>query len=30
MEIAFGCGARVRLRGEVSLEMLRQVIELLR
>ena len=30
MEIAFGCGARVRLRGEVSAETLRQVIELLR
>jgi transposase len=30
IEIAFGCGARVRLRGEVSAEMLRQVIELLR
>src|SRR5438094_55126 len=30
IEIAFGCGARVRLRGEVSSEMLRQVIELLR
>lgn len=30
IEIAFGCGARVRLRGEVSPEMLRQVIELLR
>jgi hypothetical protein len=26
----FGCGARVRLRGEVSSETLRQVIELLR
>jgi hypothetical protein len=26
----FGCGARVRLRGEVSCEALRQVIELLR
>jgi transposase len=30
IEIAFGCGARVRLRGEVSAAMLRQVIELLR
>jgi transposase len=30
IEIAFGCGARVRLRGAVSSEMLRQVIELLR
>ena len=30
IEIAFGCGARVRLRGEVSLETLRQVIEVLR
>ena len=30
IEIAFGCGARVRLRGEVSSEMLRQVVELLR
>jgi transposase len=30
IEIAFGCGARVRLRGEVSGETLRQVIELLR
>ena len=30
IEIAFGCGARVRLRGEVSAETLRQVIELLR
>jgi transposase len=30
MEIVFGCGARVRLRGEVSAETLRQVIELLR
>jgi len=30
IEIAFGCGARVRLRGDVSLETLRQVIELLR
>jgi transposase len=30
IEIAFGCGARVRLRGEVSSERLRQVIELLR
>jgi len=30
IDIAFGCGARVRLRGEVSLETLRQVIELLR
>ena len=28
-ESAFGCGARVRLRGEVSSETLRQVIELL-
>src|SRR5215469_6453761 len=26
IEIAFGCGARVRLRGEVSSETLRQVI----
>ena len=30
IEIAFGCGARVRLRSEVSPETLRQVIELLR
>jgi hypothetical protein len=30
IEIVFGCGARVDLRGEVSLETLRQVIELLR
>jgi transposase len=30
IEIAFGCGARMRLRGEVSSETLRQVIELLR
>ena len=30
IEIAFSCGARVRLRGEVSAETLRQVIELLR
>jgi transposase len=30
IEIAFGCGARLRLRGEVSSETLRQVIELLR
>ena len=30
IEIAFGCGARVRLRGEVNSEMLRRVIELLR
>jgi len=30
IEITFGCGARVRLRGEVSCETLRQVIELLR
>src|ERR1700736_4163914 len=30
IEIAFGCGARVRLRGEVSPETLRQVVELLR
>jgi transposase len=30
IEVAFGCGARVRLRGEVSSETLRQVIELLR
>ncbi|HJY49476.1 MAG TPA: transposase [Stellaceae bacterium] len=30
IEIAFGCGARVPLRGEVSSETLRQVIELLR
>jgi hypothetical protein len=30
IEIAFGCGARGRLRGEVSSETLRQVIELLR
>ena len=30
IEITFGCGARVRLRGEVSSQTLRQVIELLR
>jgi transposase len=30
IEIAFGCDARVRLRGEVSSETLRQVVELLR
>jgi transposase len=30
IEIAFGCGARLRLRGEVSPATLRQVIELLR
>jgi transposase len=30
IEVTFGCGARVRLRGEVSSETLRQVIELLR
>ena len=30
IEIVFGCGTRVRLRGEVSPETLRQVIELLR
>jgi transposase len=30
IEITFGCGARVRLRGEVSSETLRQVVELLR
>jgi transposase len=30
IEIAFGCGVRVRLRGEVSSETLRRVIELLR
>src|SRR5438445_9736380 len=30
IEIAFGCGARVRLRGEVSSETLRQGIERLR
>ncbi len=30
IEITFGCGARVRLRGEVSSETLRQVIELRR
>ena len=30
IEIAFGCGVRVRLRGEVSSETLRQVVELLR
>jgi len=30
IEIAFGCGARVRLRDEVSGETLRQVSELLR
>ena len=28
IEMVFGCGARVRLRGEVSAETLRQVIEL--
>ena len=28
IEIAFGCGARVRLRGEVSSQTLRHVIEL--
>jgi transposase len=30
IEIVFGCRARIRLRGEVSSETLRQVIELLR
>ena len=30
IEMVFGCGARVRLRGEVNSETLRQVIELLR
>ena len=30
IEITFGCGARVRLRGEVSCETLRQVVERLR
>jgi hypothetical protein len=30
IEMTFGCGARVRLRGEVSSETLRRVIELLR
>ena len=30
IEIVFGCGARVRLRGEVSSQTLRQVVELLR
>jgi transposase len=30
IEIAFGCGARVRRRGEVSSQTLRQMIELLR
>jgi transposase len=30
IEIAFSCAARVRLRGEVSVATLRQVIELLR
>ncbi len=30
IEITFGCGARVCVRGEVSPETLRQVIELLR
>jgi hypothetical protein len=30
IEIAFGCGVRVRLRGEVSSETRQQVIELLR
>jgi transposase len=30
IEIAFGCGARVRLRGEVCSETLRRVLELLR
>ena len=30
IEITFGCGARVRLCGEVSPETLRQVVELLR
>jgi transposase len=30
IEVTFGCGARLRLRGEVNSETLRQVIELLR
>jgi transposase len=30
IEIVFGCGARVRLRGEVGGETLQQVVELLR
>jgi transposase len=30
IEIEFGCGARVSIRGEVALRTLRQVIELLR
>jgi transposase len=30
IEITFGCGTRMRLRGEVSSETLQQVIELLR
>jgi transposase len=30
IKITFGCGTRMRLRGEVSSETLRQVIELLR
>jgi hypothetical protein len=30
IEIASGCGGRVRLRGEVSSETLRQIIEVLR
>ena len=30
IEITFGCGARVRLHGDVSSETLRQVIDLLR
>src|SRR5205814_8867177 len=30
IEITFGCGARVRLRGEVSAQTVRQVIERLR
>ena len=30
IKIAFGCGARVRLRGEICSETLRRVIELLR
>src|SRR5438270_12328477 len=30
IEMVFGCGARVRLRGKVSAEALRQVIKLLR
>jgi transposase len=30
IEIAFGCGVRVRVRGEVSSQTLRQVIKLLR